>query len=197
VTEPSLKEAGLTETEAGLTESGPAGSDTLRLFFALWPDDATRDALNHAGKWLHQHWGGRRMRAETLHITLAFLGSTPAEQLDALTTCVDAVRTDAFELILDQAGYWRHNRIGWLGASQTPPQYIELVGALNAALQGVGFDVDARPHVPHVTLLRNSAGGEVPECTPVHWPISDFVLVASRRESDGMHYDVIRRWSLT
>jgi 2'-5' RNA ligase len=136
------------------------------------------------------------MRADTLHITLAFLGSTPAAQLDALFACADAVQTDAFELILDQAGYWRHNRIGWLGASQTPPQHFELVGALNAALQAAGYSVDTRPHVPHATLLRNSAGGEVPECTPVHWPISDFVLVASRREADGMHYDVIRRWPL-
>ena len=50
--------------------------------------------------------------------------------------------------------------------------------------------------MPHVTLLRNSAGGKVPECKPVRWPISDFVLVASRREADGMHYDVIRRWPL-
>jgi len=183
-------------TETGLTEPGPAEPDTLRLFFALWPDDATRDALNQAGKWLHQRWGGRRMRADTLHITLAFLGSTPVAQLDALFACADAVQSEPFELILEQAGYWRHNRIGWLGASQTPPQHLELVGALNAALQAAGYSVDTRPHVPHVTLLRNSAGGEVPECTPVRWPISDFVLVASRRETDGMHYDVIRRWPL-
>ncbi|HUX30578.1 MAG TPA: RNA 2',3'-cyclic phosphodiesterase [Thiobacillus sp.] len=182
-------------TEPGLIESSPAGPDTLRLFFALWPDDATRAALNRAGKWLHQHWGGRRMRADTLHITLAFLGSTPAGQLDALAACADMVRTDAFELVLDQAGYWRHNRIGWLGVNQTP-QHLELVGALNTALQGGGFAVDARPHVPHVTLLRNSAGGEALPCEPVHWPVRDFVLVVSRREADGMHYDVIRRWPL-
>ena len=182
--------------ETGLTEPGPAEPDTLRLFFALWPDDATRDALNRTGKWLHQHWDGRRMRADTLHITLAFLGSTPVDQLNVLTACADSVHTDAFELILDQAGYWRHNRIGWLGASETPPQHVELVGALNAALQGAGFAVDARPHVPHITLLRNSAGGEVPVCTPVRWPIGDFVLVASRTEADGAHYEVIRRWPL-
>src|SRR5690606_5986797 len=136
------------------------------------------------------------MRANTLHITLAFLGSTPAAQLDALFACADVVETDAFDLILDQAGYWRHNRIGWLGASQTPPPYIELVAALNAALRGAGYSVDARPHVPHVSLLRNAIGGEVPEGEPVCWPISDFVLVAARRESDGMHYDVIRRGPL-
>jgi 2'-5' RNA ligase len=179
-----------------VTETAPPEPDSLRLFFALWPDDATRDALYRAGKWLHKHWGGRLMRADTLHITLAFLGSTPAEKLDALIACADTVQTDAFELILDQAGYWRHNRIGWLGATETPPPHLELVGALNAALQAAGFPVDVRPHVPHVTLLRKSVGGEVPPCEPVHWPVSDFVLVASRTEAEGAHYEVIRRWPL-
>ena len=169
---------------------------TLRLFFALWPDDATRDALNRTGKWLHQHWGGRRMRAETVHITLAFLGETPADRLAALVACADSIRADAYDLVLDQAGYWRHNRIGWLGASETPPQHFELVRGLNVALLQAGFPVDARPHVPHVTLLRNSQSGQVPACTPVVWPIRDFVLVKSVTESDGAHYDVIRRWPL-
>ncbi len=183
-------------TDSGPTEPRPAQPETLRLFFALWPDDATRDALNHTGKWLHQHWGGRRMRADTLHITLAFLGSTPVDQLDALFACADTVQSHAFELVLDQTGYWRHNRIGWLGANEAPPQHLDLVGALNTALQAADFPVDARPHVPHVTLLRNTAGGEIPACEPVRWPVSDFVLVKSVTEPDGAHYEVIRRWSL-
>ena len=182
--------------ESGQPEPRPTEPASLRLFFALWPDDATRDALYRTGKWLHKHWGGRLMRADTLHITLAFLGSTPAGQLDALIACADRVQSDAFELILDQAGYWRHNRIGWLGASQTPPQHVELVGMLNSALQVAGFPVDGRPHVPHVTLLRKSSGGELPGCAPVRWPIHEFVLVQSVTESDGAHYAVIRRWPL-
>jgi len=189
-----VAEPGLAET--GPTEPGPAQPDTLRLFFALWPDDVTRDALNRTGKWLHQHWGGRRMRADTLHITLAFLGSTPTDQLDRLADCADSVHTEPFELVLDQAGYWRHNRIGWLGASKTPAPHFELVNALNGALLAAGFPVDARPHVPHVTLLRKSAGGEVHECRAVNWPIGEFVLVKSVTESDGARYEVIRRWGL-
>ena len=183
-------------TDSGLPELPRAEPGTLRLFFALWPDAITRDALNHTGKWLHKHWGGRRMRADTLHITLAFLGSTPAEQLDDLIACADNLKSEAFELVLDQAGYWRHNRIGWLGACQTPPQHAELVTALNAALQAAGFPVDARPHVPHVTLLRNTAGGELPPCETVRWPVHDFVLVSSRTEADGAHYEVVQRWPL-
>ena len=182
--------------DPGLAEQRRSEPDTLRLFFALWPDDATRDVLYRTGKWVHKHWGGRLMRADTLHITLAFLGSTPTEQLDDLIACADSIQADAFDLILDQAGYWRHNRIGWMGASQTPPQYFELVSALNTALQTASFPVDARPHVPHVTLLRKSMGGEVPLCEPVDWPVSDFVLVGSRTEPEGAHYEVIRRWAL-
>jgi 2'-5' RNA ligase len=30
----------------------------------------------------------------------------------------------------------------------------------------------------------------------VRWPVSDFVLVASRTEAEGARYDVIRRWPL-
>ncbi|MDZ7583498.1 MAG: RNA 2',3'-cyclic phosphodiesterase [Thiobacillus sp.] len=179
-----------------MAETQPDAPETLRLFFALWPDDATRDTLNRTGNWLHQHWGGRRMRADTLHLTLAFLGSTSAERLDALYDCANAVESNAYELLLDQPGYWRHNRIGWLGARETPPQHSELVGALNTLLQAAGFPVDARPHVPHVTLLRNSDGGMLPECRSVGWPISEFVLVKSVTESDGAQYEVMRRWEL-
>ena len=179
-----------------MADAGPADASSLRLFFALWPDEATRHALNRTGKWLHQHWGGRRMRAETLHITLAFLGATPADKLDALVACADSVDAESFELVLDQAGYWRHNRIGWLGAAETPPQHFELVRALNAALEGAGFLVDTRAHVPHATLLRNSHGGEVPPCVPLRWPVSDFVLVKSVTESEGVRYEVLRRWPL-
>jgi 2'-5' RNA ligase len=179
-----------------VTEPATAGPATLRLFFALWPDDTTRDALNRTGKWLHQNWGGRRMRADTLHITLAFLGETPVDRLEALVACADSVQADAYELLLDQAGYWRHKRIGWLGAGETPAQHFELVEALNAALQAAGFPVDPRPHVPHVTLLRKSPGGEIPECRSVSWPIGEFVLVKSVTESDGAHYEVMRRWLL-
>ena len=181
-------------TDTDLTES--AEPDTLRLFFALWPDDATRDALNRTGKWLHQHWGGRRMRADTLHLTLAFLGNTSAAQLEALLPHVETIHLDTFELTLGQAGCWRHNRIGWMGTNQMPPQLGELIDRLNAALRAAGLSVDPRPYTPHVTLLRNSAGGEVPACDPVCWAVSDFVLVKSRTEIGGAHYEVIRRWPL-
>lgn len=179
-----------------MAERDASDASSLRVFFALWPDDATREALDRTGKWLHQHWGGRRMRAETLHITLAFLGATAADRLDALIACADSVAAEPFALVLDRAAYWGHKRIGWFGASEMPPPYLELVTSLNAALRAADFPVDGRPHVPHVTLLRNAAGGEVPICRPVNWRVDDFALVKSRTESDGARYEVIRHWPL-
>lgn len=172
------------------------GTGAQRLFFALWPDGMSRSALDRTGKWLHRHWGGRRMHAETIHLTLAFLGETPAERLDALLACADGIRMSGYELVLDQAGYWRHNRIGWLGTTQVPPGHSGLVRALNDAVRTARAPIDVRPHFPHVTLLRNSGGGAVPACTPVVWPARDFVLVRSRRGATGAGYEVLRRWGL-
>ncbi|MEW6119541.1 MAG: RNA 2',3'-cyclic phosphodiesterase [Pseudomonadota bacterium] len=174
----------------------PAQPETQRLFFALWPDDATRDALNRTGKWLHRHWGGRRMRADTLHLTLAFLGDTPAEMRDALLPRIEAIRADAFDLLLDRAGCWQHNRIGWLGCSTPSAPLLALAECLRGVLKEAGVPFDAKPFVPHVTLLRNTAGGALPSCVPVRWRAGDFVLIASRTEADGLHYRILRHWPL-
>jgi 2'-5' RNA ligase len=183
-------------TEPDASPTPPAEAGTRRLFFALWPDDATRDALNRTGKWLHQHWDGRRMRADTLHLTLAFLGNLSAVQLDTLLQAIHGIPSDAFELNLDQAGYWPHNQIGWLGLKQPSGQLQSLVQALRDQLRALDIPFDDRPHTPHITLLRKAQGGAAVECLPVNWTIDEFVLVASNPRADGAHYDVLKNWSL-
>ena len=175
----------------------PAQPASQRLFFALWPDDATREALDRTGKWLHSRWGGRRMRADTLHLTLAFLGNTPLEARDRLWPHVAALRAGAFDLLLDQTGYWPHNRIGWLGCREISAPLAGLAERLRHGLREARVPFDAKPFVPHVTLLRQAESGPVSSCSPVHWPVRDFVLVASTRDVSGTHYRILRRWPLS
>ena len=52
-----------------------------RVFFALWPDDEIARQFDEAGRMAHQSLGGRRMRRETLHLTLAFIGDVPPARL--------------------------------------------------------------------------------------------------------------------
>jgi 2'-5' RNA ligase len=183
--------------EPGLTEPGLDKPDTQRLFFALWPDDATQDALNRTGKWLQLHWGGRRMRADTLHLTLSFLGDVPAARLDALLQGIHDIPVDAFDLSFDQTGHWAHNRIGWLGLSQPSQPLESLVQALRDQLRALDIPFDARPYTPHITLLRKAQGGAAVECLPVNWSVNEFILVASNQQADGAHYDVLKKWPLS
>jgi 2'-5' RNA ligase len=157
----------------------PVQPETQRLFFALWPDDATRDALDHTGKWLHRYWGGRRMRAETLHLTLAFLGATRTAELPALRAVLDGLDVPAFSLRLDQVGFWPGNRIAWLTPGAPPAGLATLAGELRAGLQAAGVSFDPRPFFPHVTLLRNSSGGMASACQPVHWHVDRVALLES------------------
>ncbi len=169
---------------------------TLRLFFALWPDVDTRAALDRTGKWLHQHWEGRRTRPETLHLTLVFLGTVDASRLDELRELAAQVRAEKFALNLDQAGCWRHNRVGWLGAGETPPALARLVADLESRLESSLFRFDKRAFVPHITLLRKARCAEPPACRQVDWPVERFVLVESRSTESGVQYQTVGEWPL-
>ena len=56
---------------------------SVRVFFALWPDDAERAALAAWQLPLHKLCSGRIIRADTLHNTLVFLGNVEAHRLEA------------------------------------------------------------------------------------------------------------------
>lgn len=172
------------------------GEGTLRLFFALWPDEDTRRALERTGKSLHRFWNGRRMRAETLHLTLVFLGAVPASRLPALLEVAAAVRAGPFMLRLDRSGCWARNRIGWLGAAMVPGELERLVAGLQAGLEAAAFAFDRRAFVPHVTLLRKVWCREAPDCQAIEWPMDNFALVESYPTEQGAQYRVLGQWPL-
>jgi len=168
----------------------------LRLFFALWPDDATRAALAARGEDLHRVTGGRATRPESLHITLAFLGDCDPARCDAVLAAAARVRPRPFELVLDRAGLWAHNRIAWLGASEMPPELEALVRGLRGALADAGLPFDAKPFVPHITVARKvRPGSALPALRPVRWPVAGFALVRSVLDRGGSHYVVLSCWS--
>lgn len=169
---------------------------TQRLFFALWPDAATRAALDEVAATLHGAWGGRRVRSESLHLTLAFLGATPVPRLDALHQLAATVASQAFTLILNSPGCWPHNRVGWLGVKEIPPTLAQLVSDFRRVLHAGEFAVDDQRYVPHVTLLRNAYCSASPPCPCVTWHAQHFVLLASRAPGAG-GYDVLGEWPLS
>lgn len=180
----------------------PTPTDTgaaPRLFFALWPPPAVRDALAARAAALPLA-GGRWVPAENLHLTLRFLGPTPAAARDALEAAlVEAPSAfEPFVLRLDRAGYFAAARVVWLGAGRTPAALAALARGLERLARRAGFAAERRPFVAHVTVARKArplAGP--PSVEPLDWPVDAFELVESRLTPAGPQYRTVQRWTLT
>lgn len=183
-----------TEGEAAPDDSDRARS--ARLFFALWPDAATAKLLEEAGRMAQEICGGRRMRCETLHLTLAFLGNVAVERMGLLREVAAAIRAPSFTLRLDKLGCWRH--IVWAGCAETPPALSTLAGQLASSLRAAGFALEDRPFATHVTLLRNARCDLLrrsePSLPAIDWKAAEFVLAQSSAKGAG--YTSIGRWPL-
>ncbi len=176
-----------------MAESGRS----LRLFFALWPDAATSSALHARARALQTACGGRAMRRDTLHLTLAFLGETPASAVARLQALATEVAGEGFTLELDRAGSWHRHRILWTAASRVPSALVALAQDLEGRLRATGIEIEERAFSPHVTLVRNAHAAPIePELAPLRWTVASFVLVASERIAAGACYRTIGRWRL-
>lgn len=170
-------------------------SERQRLFFALWPDDAMREALTPLLK-LKQECGGRDHPPANLHITLNFLGAVDAETRDCLELAAANIVTPPFDLTLDRFGYWPRPRVMWLGSSEIPQPLADLVMALNRVVEQCGLQPERRPYHPHLTLLRKARQAPLGSPPELHWQAHDFVLAESVSTPAGVAYRVLRRWPL-
>jgi 2'-5' RNA ligase len=165
----------------------------LRLFIALWPEEAVR----HAIASLQQSWAWPSQAAlvqrERLHLTLHFLGDVPAERLPDL---IEAIKVPfvSFDLPLSQSEVWP-NGAAVLRPDSVPKPLLMLHGALRGKIAGLGLPVDERPYRAHVTLARRAHGAKPPDQGhALRWQIdSGYVLVRSL--PGGAGYEVLERFS--
>lgn len=168
-----------------------------RVFFALWPPEQTLQALDALADDAASRCAGRRVRRDSLHMTLAFIGAVSPPQLAALRDIAGKVRGEVFDLEVDRISCWRHNRIVWAGCSRVPSRQRRLSDTLGSALEQAGFVLDKRPFTPHVTLARKARCDNLPELAQaIPWRVGDFVLVESSLLSSGANYRVLDRWPL-
>jgi RNA 2',3'-cyclic 3'-phosphodiesterase len=170
---------------------------TVRLFFALWPSEPAAHLLHSWASAAHALTGGRVTRAETIHLTLAFLGDVPGEQVAALNECAGKVRGRAFDLRLDEGRWWRHNTIVWAGPKTMPEALRDLAEQLDRVLKAGGFRTEKRAFKAHISLIRRAVKGDaLPEFVPTGWRVNEFVLVRSALSAAGPAYAVVSRFPL-
>ncbi|MGZ5000130.1 MAG: RNA 2',3'-cyclic phosphodiesterase [Methylomonas sp.] len=165
-----------------------------RLFFALWPDEKTRQQCGDIIQKLSGA-GLRPVAAKNLHVTLVFLGNIDDEREAAVTAAAGALNVPSgMSVTFDRLSFWKKPAIYCLTGSRFDASVAELVEQLSAIAFQYGIQVDERPFRPHVTLARKARAAVDIDFKPIIWRADDFCLVQSCSTKDGVEYRVIRRW---
>ena len=98
--------------------------------------------------------------AESLHLTLKFIGEWPAECLDELKAALIAVHGQPAEVTFSGTGFFpapKSARVFWIGI-EAGPELAALAGAIDTATSSLGIDKERRAFTPHLTLARTGSG---------------------------------------
>ncbi|NJO12348.1 MAG: RNA 2',3'-cyclic phosphodiesterase [Gammaproteobacteria bacterium] len=174
----------------------PTDAPARRLFFALWPDEATRHALAHATRKSVRGSGGRPVPPENLHATLLFIGPVATDRVAALEDAAGAVTlTQPFHLVIDQIEHWPRQGVLCATVSEARDDAAALAAALSRSVRKAGFLPDLKPFRPHVTVARKVVKPHsLGDIHPVDWRVEGFALMESETLSEGSRYTVVRRW---
>ncbi|CAB3673567.1 2'-5' RNA ligase [Achromobacter piechaudii] len=171
---------------------------TVRLFYALWPSPSLAASLAQWAQVARPVCGGRVMRTETLHLTLAFLGPVDVQLADTLAAATPEHRLPQGQLALDHFGVFKRQRILWAGPRDTPAALQAAHDDLWQWLADYGLAAPPQPFRPHVTLLRNiehappTDGLALAEAAePLLWRYDRMVLVASESLTGGSRYRIV------
>ncbi|ALM85759.1 hypothetical protein ASB57_24885 [Bordetella sp. N] len=158
----------------------------------MWPDAATLRALTDWCAQAHAVCGGRVMRPDTLHLTLAFLGQVPADLVDPLIRLTKERPFAPGHLRLDRYGVFARQGIVWAGPADGAPALSEQVAGLWRDLAALGKLRPDHPFRPHVTLLRNvdtkALATALPPAPPaLDWRYDRCVLVQSIQDGQSRY----------
>ena len=129
----------------------------MRLFIAILFNTHTIDRIvSHQKRIRSSAVRGNFSHRDNLHLTLAFIGERPLEDLVEIGSIVKHVELEKFTLQIDHLGYFgkrNHRDIWWMGMA--PQAQLDLLrNTLVDQLLQAGFPIDRTPYNAHITLGR-------------------------------------------
>jgi len=191
----------------------------MRLFVALDIDSEIRRRIGEFRNQMRTlapdvRWVG----PETFHVTLQFLGES--EKLDEIRAALQQVKGTAVPMAFRSAGFFpnpKSPRVFWIGI-ESNEHLQKLANSIGAALKPLGFERDAGPYKPHLTLARAGSGRPKPvrgeqsapgllavrakleSLAPVEFgrmTAREFCLYESKLSPTGAQYAKMARYSLS
>lgn len=174
------------------------GDERLRLFLGLRLPD---DVLRSLAAWQHAELEGRGriVRAEHLHVTLAFLGSRPAREVAGICRVLGECAARAGPIELEPERYRETRGVGMLVLRDGSGQAGLLAGEVQEGLERLGvYRREGRPWLPHVTVLRFRERPRLRPPVPRLEPFrpSDAAAYLSRLRPSGATYEVLESFAL-
>lgn len=176
------------------------GSDRLRLFCALRLPHETAERL---AAWQREALAGvpevRPLPPEHLHLTLAFLGHRPVEELDAILGALREAAAPAEPPLLSVRGYRETRSVGMLTFDDADGRATALATDLHERLAALGvYEPERRKWLPHVTVLRFRKRPGLRPALPELEPFvpSDAAAFLSRLRPGGAQYEVLESMAL-
>lgn len=181
--------------------------ERARLFVALELPVAVRSALE---SWSREHVGAtpgvRRVEPESLHVTLCFLGSRHAAEIDAIARACGAVSGLAPAALTLEAARWlppRRPRVLTVTLVDARDRLAAVKATLTGALAGGGFyEPETRPFLAHVTVARVQREGrprreELPAPEALQFTGDTVTLYRSHLGGGPARYEALTRVALS
>jgi len=149
----------------------------VRIFIALDIDDGIRERIQTFMEGVRGFapdagW----VRAESLHVTLKFIGEKPLGTADAIKGGLGSVQSSPFDVVFRGYGFFpspKAPRVFWVGI-EAGPQLGELAAAIDATTHALGIPREDHAYSPHLTLARRRGGSGFPRWRTGDAPNSGF-----------------------
>jgi 2'-5' RNA ligase len=134
--------------------------DTLRTFVALDMPVEIKFALGDYLQPLKALRGRVSwVRPDNMHLTLKFLGDTPANRVEEIAAALREIASDSavFSASVMGSGVFpntNYPRILWVGLEEKGGVLLALVKAIDERMQQFGFKRETRPFTAHLTIGR-------------------------------------------
>ena len=174
-----------------------SGRERLRLFCAL---RLPADVAGELAAWQHRHLrDGRIVPLEHLHLTLAFLGARPGEEVGAIGRELGAAAMAARPIRFEPARYRETRSVGMLVLDDLGGAAGALAVDLHERLRRLGvYEPEKRRWLAHVTVLRFRRRPRLAPPVPdlgAFGP-SDAALYHSVLRSTGAQYEALESFAL-
>jgi 2'-5' RNA ligase len=178
-----------------MSSSGTVGADErLRLFLGFrLPEPATQAV----GAWQREQLTVERVRivpVENLHVTIAFLGSRPAGETEAIAGALRAAVDGVAKPVLTPTRYRETRSVGMLVLDDAEHRATSIAEDAHRRLESLGvYEPERRKWLPHLTVVRFRERPRLEPSIPDlgHVTMSDAAVYMSRLRPDGAQYEVL------